>query len=62
MKFNELAKVYNVKFGFNVLRVQRKKPIVGWENWQLIEQNENDIEELTWNSKCYRHRRDLRDQ
>ncbi|MHB1687822.1 MAG: PriCT-2 domain-containing protein [Ignavibacteriaceae bacterium] len=51
MKFIELAKVYNVKFGFNVLPVQGKKPIIGWENWQLIEQNENDIEEFGWNSK-----------
>ena len=50
MKFSELAKVYNVKFGFNVLPVQGKKPIVGWENWQLIEQNGNDIEEFAWNS------------
>ena len=50
MKFSELAKVYNVKFGFNVLPVQGKKPIIGWENWQLIEQNENDIEEFAWNS------------
>ncbi len=50
MKFSELAKVFNKKFGFNVLPVQGKKPTITWENWQLLEQNENDIEEFGWNA------------
>ena len=51
MKFIELAKVYNSKFGFNVLPVRGKRPTIAWENWQLIEQNVNDIEDLGWNEK-----------
>ncbi|MHB8579915.1 MAG: PriCT-2 domain-containing protein [Ignavibacteriaceae bacterium] len=49
MKFIELAKVYNTKFGFNVLPVQGKRPTIAWENWQLIEQTENDVAGLGWN-------------
>ena len=48
MKFVELAKIYNTKFGFNVLPVQGKRPTINWENWQLIQQNENDIEDFGW--------------
>ena len=50
MKFGELATVYNRKFGFNVLPVQGKRPIVAWENWQLIEQTEKDVAGLGWNA------------
>ena len=50
MNFIELAKVYNTKFGFNVLPVQGKRPTINWENWQLIEQSTNDIEEFGWNA------------
>ncbi len=49
MKFRELAKVYNKIFGFNVLPVKGKRPTISWENWQLIEQSENDVEEFGWN-------------
>ncbi len=51
MKFRELAKVYNKIFGFNVLPVKGKRPTINWENWQLIEQSENDVEEFGWNSE-----------
>lgn len=50
MKFGELATVYNRKFGFNVLPVQGKRPIVAWENWQLIEQTEKDVGALGWST------------
>ena len=50
MQFVELAKVYNTKFGFNVLPVQGKRPTINWENWQLIEQSTNDIEVFGWNA------------
>ena len=47
--YKQFAKAYNKKFGFNVLPVQGKRPTITWENWQLIEQTEKDIEELGWN-------------
>ena len=47
--YKQLAKAYNKKFGFNVLPVQGKKPVIAWENWQLIEQSETEIESLGWN-------------
>ncbi|MFA7421266.1 MAG: bifunctional DNA primase/polymerase [Melioribacteraceae bacterium] len=46
----EFAKTYNKIFGFNVLPIQGKRPTIKWENWQLIEQSENDVIELGWNS------------
>ena len=49
MIYKRLAKAYNKKFGFNVLPVQGKRPTIAWENWQLIEQSEKDIEDLAWN-------------
>ena len=50
MKFSELAIGYNKKFGFNVLPVIGKRPTIGWENWQLIEQTEKDVAGLGWNA------------
>ena len=50
MQFSELAKVYRNVFGFNVLPIQGKRPTIPWENWQLIEQTENDVINLGWNS------------
>ena len=50
MQFIELAKVYRNVFGFNVLPIEGKRPTIPWENWQLIEQSENDIINLGWNS------------
>ncbi|MBS3945355.1 MAG: bifunctional DNA primase/polymerase [Melioribacter sp.] len=50
MQFIELAKVYRNVFGFNVLPIQGKRPTIPWENWQLIEQTEQDVIELGWNS------------
>ena len=47
--YKQFAKAYNKKFGFNVLPVQGKRPTIAWENWQLIEQSEKDIEGLGWN-------------
>ncbi len=49
MQFIELAKVYRNVFGFNVLPIEGKRPTIPWENWQLIEQTENDVENLEWN-------------
>lgn len=50
MQFSEMAKIYNKIFGFNVLPIQGKRPTIPWENWQLIEQTEQDVIELGWNS------------
>ncbi|MCL5028148.1 MAG: bifunctional DNA primase/polymerase [Bacteroidetes bacterium] len=50
MKFSNLSIAYNQKFGFNVLPVQGKRPTIAWENWQLIEQTENDVAGLGWNT------------
>ena len=49
MIFTELAKAYKINYGFNVLPVQGKRPIIAWENWQIIEQSGKDIEGLGWN-------------
>ncbi len=49
IQFLEMAKIYKNVFGFNVLPIQGKRPTIAWENWQLIEQTENDIENLGWN-------------
>ena len=43
-----LAKVYNKRFGFNVLPVKGKRPVLQWENWQIIEQTQKDVEDLGW--------------
>jgi len=51
MQFIELAKVYRNVFGFNVLPIEGKRPTIPWENWQLIEQTDNDVINLGWNSK-----------
>jgi hypothetical protein len=51
MQFIELAKVYRNVLGFNVLPIEGKRPTIPWENWQLIEQTENDVTNLGWNSK-----------
>ena len=48
MIYSELAKAYKKNYGFNVLPVQGKRPTIVWENWQIIEQSENDIESLGW--------------
>ncbi len=48
MIYSELAKAYKKNYGFNVLPVQNKRPIISWENWQIIEQSEKDIESLGW--------------
>ena len=50
MNFIELAKIYRNEFGFNVLPIQGKRPTIPWENWQLIEQTEQDVINLGWNS------------
>lgn len=48
--FKRYAMIYHQQFGFNVLPIQGKKPMIQWDNWQLIEQTEKDIEEMNWNS------------
>jgi hypothetical protein len=52
MQFIELAKVYKNVFGFNVLPIEGKRPTIPWENWQLIEQTEKDVNNLEWNSSA----------
>ncbi len=42
--------LYHQQFGFNVLPIQWKKPLIPWDNWQLIEQSENDVIDLGWNA------------
>ena len=48
MQFKKLALILNERFGFNVLPVKNKRPVIPWENWQIIEQTENDVEDLGW--------------
>ena len=50
MQFIEMAKIYHKTFGFNVLPIQGKRPTIPWDNWQIIEQTENDVISLGWNS------------
>lgn len=42
------AKQYFEKFGFNVLPLAGKKPIINWEEWQLKKQTIEDIEKMDW--------------
>lgn len=41
---------YNSQFSFNVVPVKGKRPIMSWENWQLINQDQKDIEYFNWDS------------
>ncbi len=50
IQFLEMAKIYKNVFGFNVLPIQGKQPTIPWENWQLIEQTEQDVIEMSWNA------------
>ncbi|MCH7973389.1 MAG: bifunctional DNA primase/polymerase, partial [Bacteroidetes bacterium] len=41
---------YQQKFGFNVLPLSGKKPLISWEEWQNKEQLTEDIKKMSWNS------------
>src|SRR3989339_169368 len=47
-KFLEIAMIFKTMFGFNVLPMNGKQPIIDWENWQLIEQTNTDVQEMNW--------------
>lgn len=42
------AIAYFEKFGFNVLPLVGKKPIINWEEWQSKKQSIEDIEKMDW--------------
>ena len=42
------AKAYFEKFGFNVLPLAGKKPIINWEEWQSNKQTIDDFEKMDW--------------
>lgn len=41
---------YNSQFSFNIVPVKGKRPIMSWENWQLINQDQKAIEYFNWDS------------
>lgn len=44
------AKAYNENFGFNVLPIKEKRPIIVWEEWHSNIQTVKDIEKMNWGS------------
>ena len=44
------AKAYNENFGFNVLPIKEKRPIIVWEEWHSNIQTVKDIEKMDWGS------------
>jgi hypothetical protein len=51
---NPLNKAYAIayfeKFGFNVLPVKEKRPLIAWEEWQSRKQTIDDIENMDWSN------------
>ena len=45
----EKIKKYFDVFGFNVLPLAGKKPIIKWDKWQERRQTEEDIKKMNWN-------------
>lgn len=46
----EDAICYNNQFAFNIIPVKRKIPIISWENWQKISQDQKVVEAFSWDS------------
>lgn len=46
--FKRYALIYHQYFGFNVLPVRGKKPMVNWDRWQAEKQSNDDIEKMEW--------------
>jgi len=44
------ATAYNEKFGFNVLPVKEKRPLIAWDEWQFNKQTIDDIEKMDWSN------------
>lgn len=44
------AIAYFEKFGFNVLPVKEKRPLIAWEEWQSKIQTIEDIEKMDWSN------------
>ncbi len=47
-KFLEIAMIFKTMFGINVLPMNGKQPLIPWDNWQLIEQTEEDVQQMNW--------------
>ena len=45
----EIAIQYHKKFGFNVLPVSKKAPVMKWDHWQKQKQTLEDIKKMNWN-------------
>jgi len=46
----ELAMQYHELFGFNVLPLKGKRPIIKWDRWQSENQSKDDIENMEWSN------------
>ena len=45
----EIAKKYFDLFGFNLIPLAGKKPIIKWDEWQEHKQTEDDLKKMSWN-------------
>jgi Bifunctional DNA primase/polymerase, N-terminal/Primase C terminal 2 (PriCT-2) len=48
MNYKKIALMYYKMFGFNVLPVVNKKPIINWDKWQNQKQTEGDLDNMNW--------------
>jgi len=46
--YKQVAKTMFEKFGFNVLPLRGKRPVIEWAKWQTEKQSKNDIESMPW--------------
>ena len=45
----EIAKKYFDLFGFNLIPLAGKKPVIKWDEWQEHKQTEDDLKKMNWN-------------